>query len=60
MRSRLNADAEWSAWSPRFGPSPAEIAAFVPPGRLAEVEVLLSTMDRALSPIVQRVELEWQ
>ena len=60
VRSRLNADAEWSAWSPRFGPSPAEIAAFVPPGRVAEVEVLLSTMDRALSPIVQRVELEWQ
>ena len=59
-RSRVRDDSAWSDWTPWFSPSPAPIAGALPRGQFAEVEVRLSTQDRAITPVVPRVTLEWQ
>ena len=53
-------DATWSAWTPQFSASPANIGDLLPEGRFCEVEVELTTEDREITPVVSRLEVEWQ
>ncbi|MBN1946696.1 MAG: hypothetical protein JW797_13560 [Bradymonadales bacterium] len=60
VRARTSLDSEsWSAQEGPFELSPVELGDLVP-GRFLEVSVTLHTTERAASPLVSEIEVQWQ
>ena len=59
VQARVSNDAEsWSPWAGPFITSPANLGG-LPPARYIEIEVILRTSNRDVSPLVSLVELFW-
>ncbi len=59
VRARVSNDNEsWSPWAGPFLTIPASLGG-LPPGQFLQIELMLRTSDRALSPFVDEVSLSW-
>jgi streptogramin lyase len=59
LRARSSVDgAVWSPWAGPFVDSPANLSG-LPPGRYVEVELVLRTSSRDVTPVLDLVEVYW-